>query len=66
MQTDNLLLYASALARQLAEGKTLEEINWLSALLIQLGGTLDLIAAQKELCDAQKETADSPHSSAAK
>lgn len=59
MQTDNLLLYASALARQLAEGKTLEEINWLSALLIQLGGTLDLIAAQKE-------TADSPHSSAAK
>lgn len=55
MQTCDLVLSISALACKLAEGKTLEEIRWTSAFFVQLGETLDMIAAQQELCSANSE-----------
>lgn len=50
MQSCNLAFAISALACELAKGKTSDEINLLSAFFSQLGDTLDTIAAQEALC----------------
>ena len=55
MKNCNIVLYISALACKLAEGRTTNEINWLSAFFTQLGAALDTIAAQEELCAASSE-----------
>lgn len=58
MKNCNLVLYISALACKLAEGRTTNEINWLGALFSQLGETLETIAAQEELCAAGSENSE--------
>ena len=58
MKNCNLAISISALACQLAEGKTLEEIHLLSAIFVQLGETLDTIASQEELCAAGREKSE--------
>lgn len=56
MKNCNLVLYISALACKLAEGRTTNEINWLSAFFTQLGAALDTISSQEELCAAPAKT----------
>lgn len=54
----------SVLALYLADGKSTDEINLLSAMFVQLGDTLETIAASKsnsitDLCKSQQESEDS-------
>lgn len=50
MESCQLVMAISALALNIAEGKSSDEIAFISAVLSQLGDTLDTIAAQRELC----------------
>lgn len=50
MQSCNLAVTVSALACELAKGKSTEEVALLSAVFTQLGDTLSTIAAQEALC----------------
>ena len=50
MQSCNLIMTISALACNLAKGKTADEIELLSAVFSQLGDTLATIAAQEAAC----------------
>ncbi|MGN1156311.1 MAG: DUF6774 domain-containing protein [Agathobacter sp.] len=60
MQSCNLTVTISALACELAKGKTAEEVALLSAIFTQFGDTLSTIAAQEALCsaDVDKNTSD--------
>lgn len=50
MNSCDLAMAVSALACCVAEGKSSDEIALLSAMLSQLGDTLDTIAARQALC----------------
>lgn len=55
MNTCDMTVAVTALANSFACGRSTEEITLLSSLFIQLGDTLATIAAQRALCEAQKE-----------
>ncbi|MBO5281541.1 MAG: hypothetical protein J6B43_00190 [Lachnospiraceae bacterium] len=50
MQSCDLVLTISALACNIAQGKTADELSLLSAVFSQLGDTLATIAAQEAIC----------------
>lgn len=50
MCPNSLAAAVTALAAALAEGRSAEELNLLSAVFTQLGDTLATIAAQAALC----------------
>ncbi|MGN0329129.1 MAG: DUF6774 domain-containing protein [Lachnospira sp.] len=50
MQSCNLTFVISAIACELAKGKTTDEIILLGSVFSQLGDTLNTIAAQDALC----------------
>lgn len=50
MQSCDLIITISVLACNLAKGKTVDEIELLSAVFSQLGDTLATIAAQEAVC----------------
>lgn len=52
MQSCNLAFTISAIACELAKGKTPDEISLLGAILSQLGDTLNTIAAQEAMCSS--------------
>lgn len=54
MQSCNLPIFISVLACCISEGKTADEISFLSSVLSQLGDTLDTIAAQQALCSPEE------------
>lgn len=53
MNSCELTASVTALANALACGRSADEVNLLSAVLVQLGDTLATIAAQKALCEGQ-------------
>jgi len=55
MDSCELVVAISALACCMAEGKSAEEISFISAFFSQLGDTLDTIAAQRALCSPGKD-----------
>ena len=56
MQSCELALSISTLARCIAEGKSPEEIALISSIFMQLGDTLATIAAHQALCCQPKDT----------
>lgn len=52
MQSCDLIMTISALACNIASGRTADEIDLLSAVFSQLGDTLATIAAQEAVCNS--------------
>ncbi len=50
MESCELVTAISALACCIAEGKTSDQIAFISSVFSQLGDTLNTIAAQRDLC----------------
>lgn len=58
MKSCNLALAVAAIACEIADGRTENEVNLLSAVFSQLGDTLETIAAQRATCGSSENSGE--------